>query len=101
MTSGSYFGSYRVFFQIQRHMHDACAGARRHATSGFMKDRQHRHVLRQYLRSQLLKSALTRNQDEMMEQRPTDSKSLVFVNNSECHLCLSRLYKDIAPAAPP
>jgi len=34
-----------------------------------------------------------------MEQCPTDSKSLVFVNNSECHLCLSGLYMDVASGA--
>jgi hypothetical protein len=86
--------SRTAFYQFQRHMHDSCAGARRHATSAFPEDRQHRPVLRQYLRSQLLKSALTRNQRVMTEQCPTDSKPLVFVNNSEGHLRLSGLYKN-------
>jgi hypothetical protein len=57
---------------------------------------QHRHIVRQDLGRQFLKSEVTGNRREMVHESFSDALSLVAVDNHESHLGLARFDEDVA-----
>src|SRR6476661_4802961 len=57
---------------------------------------QHRHIVRQNLGCQLLKSAVTGNRREMVHEGCSDALFLVAVDNHESYFGLARFDEDIA-----
>src|ERR1700750_2361353 len=60
---------------------------------------QHRRVLGQYLRNQLLEPGLARENAEMAHQDGADALSLIRIHDDERDFGLARRGDDISPAA--
>jgi hypothetical protein len=80
-------------------MHDPRLVLHTRAQPAALEHLHHRSIVRQDLRSQLPEPGCSGNSREMAHQCQPDTLPLVFVDNGECHLGLSRLQEDVASAA--
>src|SRR4029077_13188922 len=67
--------------------------------SAFFKHFQHRDIVGQDLRDQRLEPGSTRDRGEVAHKRRADTSALLFVDDGESHLRLSRLHDDVTGAA--
>lgn len=70
-----------------------------HGKSTLLEQLQHREVVRKDLGDQLLDPGVTGDRGEVTQECRADTLPLVFVNDGESHLRLSRPHDDVAGAA--
>src|SRR5260370_15022526 len=65
--------------------------------STFLKNLQHRTVVRQDFSDQFPEPGAKGDRSEMMHERRADTLRLVLIDNSESYLRLPRLHEDVTP----
>ena len=85
--------------QAKRDMHHPGLAPRRHWQAAVLEHLQHRCVVRQNLRDELVKARVTGDRGQMAQQHGAETAALKLIDHGEGPLGASGLQHDVAPTA--